>query len=350
MRLAFAMMLAACASNDARHAAPPAPQLRHDLTSQTTTGVVDLHADLPYVLHVKHRVLDDAQGSPARLARGGVAVIVTPLFVPSAYAMPPRDVLREYEATFDALYAVKLPEGVSTWLSFEGADGFATEDGLAALDLWMARGVCLVGLVHDHANALGGASQDPSPAHRAQGLTDMGKRIAAHVIAHGGLLDVAHASDATFDDLAVIARAAGAPLVDSHTGMRALRDTMRNIDDDRLRVVAASGGIVGISMHGGHVGKTPGEHPTLADVADHVTHALSVAGRDHVAIGSDFDGSIDPPPNADGESVWPSLRVELDSRGLDVATLDAIFGANARRVFTYAQTHGCTPSAQTGTR
>jgi membrane dipeptidase len=306
--------------------------------------VVDLHVDLPYALHVRGRALADAQASPERLARGRVRVIVTPLFVPNAFAMSPADVRRAYEATWTDASRAFGQLGAEAWLSFEGADGFA--DDPVAIDPWMTRGACLVGLVHDHTNGLGGASQDPSLDARARGLTAAGKRLAEHVVARGGLLDVAHASDATFDDLAAIARAAGAPLVDSHTGMRALRDTMRNLDDGRLRVVASTGGVIGVSMHGGHVGKTPGESPTLDDVAAAVMHAVAIAGASAVAVGSDFDGGIDPPRAADGEAVWPLLRAKLEAKGLSAAEIDGIFEGNALRVFGWARAHGCVPGAR----
>jgi len=334
-------------------AAPGAVVVRDSTPSRAADpplGVIDLHVDLPQAVHFQHHALEDAQASPARLLRGGVSVIVTPLFVPGAYQTPPSRAREAYESTYADLRGSGVGKSVVVWLSFEGADGFAegptNADALEALDGWMARGACLVGLVHDHSNALGGASQDPLPANRARGLSEAGKRLAARVVAHGGLLDVAHASDATFDDLAAIADAAHAPLVDSHTGMRALRGTLRNLDDDRLHVIASSGGIVGISMHGGHVGKTPGEPPTLADVADHVLHAIAVAGPAHVAIGSDFDGNIDAPRDADGESVWPTLRAELTHRGVPPPIIDAIFATNAQRVFMYARTHGCNPGAR----
>lgn len=307
-------------------------------------GVVDLHVDLPYTMHVRGTPLERAQASPARIARGGVAVVLTPLYVPRAYAMRAADARRAYDATYADVRPRLEHLGAERWLSFEGADGFA--DDPSGIDAWMARGACLVGLVHDHGNALGGASQDPSRQARARGLTDAGKALAAHVVARGGLLDAAHASDATFDDLAAIARASGAPLVDSHTGVRATRDTMRNVDDVHLRVVAASHGVVGISLHGGHVGRTPGEHPTLDDVAAAILHAVEVAGSESVAIGSDFDGGIDPPLEADGESVWPALRERLRARGLSERAIDAIYGGNARRVFAWARAHGCTAGAR----
>ncbi len=185
-----------------------------------------------------------------------------------------------------------------------------------------------------------------SRASARAGLSAAGTALAAHVVAHGGLLDLAHASDKTMDDLAAIARAQGAPLVDSHSGVRSQRGIMRNIDDAHLRVVAESGGVVGISMHGGHVGKIPGEPPTLADYVDAMMHAIAIAGIDHVAIGSDFDGNIEPPLDADGESVWPRVRAMLAARGVSDDDISKIFSGNARRVFDWARAHGCTPGAR----
>jgi membrane dipeptidase len=303
--------------------------------------VIDLHVDLPYAVHVEHRSLAVVQSSPARLAAGNVRAIVTPLFVPGAYAMSPAEARAAYEATY-----ADVPHltGTERWLSFEGADGFA--DDPSKIDAWIARGACLVGLVHDHSNALGGASQDPDGAARARGLTEAGKKLAAHVVSLGALLDGAHASDATFDDLLQIARNAGVPLVVSHTGLRARRDIMRNIDDARMREVAATGGIVGISMHSGHIARTAGARATLGDVADAIAYAVAVAGKDHVAIGSDFDGSITAPENANGEAVWPRMHDELRARHLSEDTIDAIFQRNASRVFAFARSHGCVPGSR----
>lgn len=307
----------------------------------TARDVVDLHVDLPYAVHVQHRSLAVVQSSPARLAAGNVRAIVTPLFVPGAYAMSPAEARAAYEATYAD---VPRLTGTERWISFEGADGFA--DDPSKIDAWIARGACLVGLVHDHSNALGGASQDPDTAARARGLTEAGKKLAAYVVAKGALLDAAHASDATFDDLSQIARNAGVPLVVSHTGLRARRDIMRNIDDGRMREVAATGGIIGISMHSGHIARGAGDRATLGDVADAIAYALAVAGKDHVAIGSDFDGGITAPENANGEAVWPRMHDELRARRISEDTIDAVFQRNASRVFAVARSHGCTPGSR----
>lgn len=308
---------------------------------QTPAGVIDLHVDLPYAIHAEHRSLASLQASPERLAAGNVRVIVTPLFVPRAYARSPAETRAAYEAT----YADVPPlSGTERWLSFEGADGFA--DDPSQIDAWIARGACLVGLVHDHSNALGGASQDPDRAARTHGLTEAGKKLAAHVVAKGALLDAAHASDATFDDLLQIARNAGAPLVVSHTGLRTRREIMRNIDDAQMRDVASAGGVIGISMHSGHIAREAGERATLGDVADAIAYAVSVAGKDHVAIGSDFDGDITAPEDANGEAVWPRMHDELRARGMTDEIIDAVFERNTARVFAFARAHGCTPGSR----
>jgi membrane dipeptidase len=198
-------------------------------------------------------------------------------------------------------------------------------------------------VVHARSNALAGSSQDPVVTSRTRGLTPAGRRLAEHVVARGALLDVAHASDATIDDLVVVARAAGAPLVDSHTGMRSLVASERNLDDGRARAIAASGGVIGISLHSGHVSRRTGERATLDDYVAHLERAIAVAGEDHVAIGSDLAGAIVQPSDADGAATWPALALRLRARGWTEARLHAVLHANAERVSAWSSTHGCTP-------
>jgi membrane dipeptidase len=297
--------------------------------------VIDLHVDLPYRLR-SGVALDDADASPARLARGGVALVVLPLFVREAQTMEPAAVRAEYERTY--AIAAQAPLGVERLYAFEGADGFA--DRPTEYARWMARGACLVGLVHRRSNALAGSSQEPDRARRT-GLSDAGRTLVEAVYAAGGLVDVAHASDAAFDDIAAIARRRGAPLVDSHTGMRALVAIERNLDDARLREVAASNGVVGIDLHSGHLSRRPGFEASLDVVADHVLHAIAAAGGAHVALGSDLDGGITAPTDADGAASWPRLAAILRERGLDDDALAAVFHDNARRVLGWTLARGC---------
>ena len=343
---------------DATIAVAPSATPRAALTEAPLhpLGVVDFHVDLGWAAHAKSaRLTDDTRdASLSRLVRGEVGTLVVPLYVSAAYAMTPAEARRAYDSTFadaTALFArdgggrispplaPKAPGKIRVRVSFEGADGFVDAPELA--EKWVARGVCLFGLVHSRSNALGGASQDPSRPKRKLGLTEAGKTLATRLVARGALLDVAHASDATADDLLAIAERASAPVVDSHTGARAKVTLDRNLDDARIARVARTGGIVALSLHSGHVGSHPGEPATLDDVVAHAVHLKNIAGADHVAIGSDLEGDILLPTGVDGAAVWPELARRLASKGFSEADLRKLFRENGERVFSWAEAHGC---------
>jgi microsomal dipeptidase-like Zn-dependent dipeptidase len=287
--------------------------------------IVDLHVDLPWSSLAKK---DLAELSADRLARGRVRTLVVPLFVEDAWKMTPSAARDAYALTFAAFEKAK--PSVGTRLAFEGADGFAGDP--SAVDPWIARGACFFGLVHSHSNALGGASQDPNPSARDRGLTPAGRALAEHIVSKGGLLDLAHASDRTQDDLLSIAKAANKPVVDTHTGMRSLVAIDRNLSDERAKAIAATGGVIGISLHSGHISAHAGATATLAEYVDHIEHLAKIAGFDHVAIGSDLAGAIRPPEGSDGAATWPWVEEILRTRGWSDAQIAALFHANAERV------------------
>ena len=97
------------------------------------------------------------------------------------------------------------------------------------------------------------------------------------------ILDLAHASPATFDE--IIARAAGAPVICTHAACRSVNDHPRNLTDDQLRALAAAGGLFGLMLHPLAIGH---EQRTLARVVDHLEHAVGVIGIDRVCLGGDF--------------------------------------------------------------
>lgn len=322
-----------------------------------TLGVVDLHVDLAWAVHAKGASLADPgrQASLARVRRGQVGALVVPLFVDRGYAMTPAEARAAYQATFASVaarvksegagaltpfFAAPEPGRVRMLVSFEGMDGFV--DDLAGARAWVARGACFAGLVHSRTNALGGASQDPDPKRRAVGLTARGKALAEALVDAGAVLDVAHASDATADDLAAVAEARGVPLVDTHTGARALADIPRNLDDARIARVARSGGVVGVSLYTGHLtARGHGAKATLDDYVRHVEHVRSIGGVAAVAIGSDLEGAITEPEGADGAATWPALDQRLAARGWSERDRDALFRANALRVLDGAAARGC---------
>jgi membrane dipeptidase len=163
-------------------------------------------------------------------------------------------------------------------LSIEGAEALGSSPEL--IDAFWALGVRMVGLTWSRRNAFADGSGEPS----AGGLSGLGEELVDRLVALGCAIDLAHASERTFED--VLARAGeGAALLVSHTCCRAIRDIPRNTSDDQLRAIAERDGLVGIMALASAV--DPERHD-LERYLDHVEHAISVAGPDHVCVGGDF--------------------------------------------------------------
>lgn len=305
-----------------------------------TPAVVDLHVDLSYRVGYGHGTLEGGSGQyPASaLLRAGVAGVVLPLFVPKSVS-PTGPRVEDLEASFARLLSLlpnvppyaapgcSAPPGtVRTWLSFEGAAPLA--DDPEAVKRWVARGARLFGLVHTSDNALATSSGPGSNAR--VGLTDAGRAMVHRVHAAGGVVDVSHASDAATAEILRLAAEDGVPVVASHSNARAVTNHPRNLTDAQLRAIASSGGVVGVNLHSRFLR----EHgrASLADVVRHVLHLVRVAGVDHVAIGSDFEGDIRPPRDLPDVSGFPRLAAELARAGLSQGAVEAVFGTNALRI------------------
>jgi membrane dipeptidase len=308
--------------------------------------VVDLHVDLSYQLSYKGNGVDRASGNllADELVRSGYAGIVLPLYIPHDVSeVGPRvqDLEQSYrhlasELRRRAPYAlpgtVPGPRPVRTWLAFEGAGQLAGASA-TQIDVWVARGVRLFGPVHAYDNALA-TSSGRSAAFRkvAHGLTEAGRDFVAKVHAAGGVIDLSHASDATVNDVLGLAHRVQQPVVASHSNARALARHSRNLSDAQLRAIADSGGVVGVNFHGPYL--SMGRRATIDDVVRHVRHLVSVAGIEHVAVGSDFEGGIVEPPGLEDVRGLPRLAARLRQVGLSRAEVERIFSVNALRVLT----------------
>jgi microsomal dipeptidase-like Zn-dependent dipeptidase len=204
-------------------------------------------------------------------------------------------------------------------LAIEGAH--ALDGDLANLDRLVAAGYRMVGLAHFFDNEFAGS------AHGVErgGLTGPGRELVAELERQRILVDVAHASPATIDDVLTIATR---PVVASHTGVRGIGDHDRNLSDEHVRGIAATGGVVGIGFWPTACG---GE--TVDWIARSIAHAVAVAGADHVALGSDFDGAVPVPFDASGMGL---VTAALLAHGLDEATIAKVMGGSAVGVFRTA--------------
>ena len=305
-----------------------------------TFPVVDLHVDLSYQFNFKGKAFAASSGqfSTQALQRGGVAGVVLPLFIPrDASPDGPRleDLERSYTRVSQALLHTPpfapagcrpSPGRVRTFFAFEGAGPLANDPN--ALALWASRGLRIVGLVHTYANALASSSGDAEP--QAYGLTERGRALVRHAFELGLLVDVSHASDRAVSDVLGLATELHGVVVATHSNARALADHPRNLTDEQLRGIAATGGVIGVNFHGPFLAR--GRRATLKDVVAQVQHLTQVAGVEHVAIGSDFEGDIRPPSELADASRYPRLSAALLSAGFDASVIRQIFADNALRV------------------
>lgn len=302
--------------------------------------MVDLHVDLSYQYSFKARPFAAAHGqfSTDAAQRGGVSGVVLPLFVPrDASPNGPQivDLERSYQRISEALRdtppfaapGCSASAGkVRTFLAFEGAAPLAQDPN--SLEAWSQRGLRVVGLVHTYANELASSSGD---ARREPfGLTERGRAFVRRAFELGLLVDVSHASDHAVSDVLELATTAHGVVVATHSNARALADHPRNLSDEHLRAIAATGGVIGVNFHGPFLAR--GRAARLTDVIAHIRHLVRVAGIDHVAIGSDFEGDIRPPPELADASRFPRLARALSQAGFPAQAIRKIFAVNALRV------------------
>jgi membrane dipeptidase len=221
-------------------------------------------------------------------------------------------------------------------LSLEGAEPWEADDDLAD-DFWEL-GVRMAGLTWNYRNVFADGVAEPARG----GLSSRGARLVERLVERGMILDLAHASEQTFRD--VLSLTGDAPVLVSHAGCRAVCETPRNLDDRQMEAIVARGGVLGIMILPFVVDPA---NPTIERVVDHVDHAVSVMGVEHVALGGDFFAQIaraggtipavgdDPaPPDDDaieglaGPEQYPSLVEALVRRGYEGERLAAILGTN----------------------
>jgi len=213
----------------------------------------------------------------------------------------------------------------------EGAKVFA--DDPATIRQLYERGVRIVGLTHLRDNVLGGSGSPAVPIvdwylGGDHGLTDAGRSVLAAMAKLGYIVDLAHTSPRTFDD--ILATWSG-PVLVSHAATAALHPGTRNLTDDQLRAVAQRGGVVGIMIATNFIG---GDH--LSTFADHVVHAVRVAGAEHVSLGLDLDGLVTLPVEFHDVRDLPRVTQLLYERGLTTEELEQVLGLNAFRFFSTA--------------
>lgn len=208
------------------------------------------------------------------------------------------------------------PTAMAGLLETEGAHPLEGEIGNVDA-LWDA-GYRMLGLQHFFDNALGGSLHGVSNA----GLTDFGRDVIRRMDERGLIIDVAHSSPQVVEDVLAMT---DSPLVVSHTGVHGHCEVKRNIPDALMQRIAAGGGLIGIGFW---------EDVTCDDspegVAATLLAAIDLVGIDHVALGSDYDGTVTTTFDA---SEYAVLTDRLLAAGLSEDEIRQVMGENTIRFF-----------------
>jgi len=272
-----------------------------------------------------------------------------------------------FATTADDIESAHDDGRIAALIGLEG--GHAIEGSLDVLRSLHRVGVRYMTLTHSQTHDWADSGTD-EPRHG--GLSPFGELVVLEMNRLGILVDLSHVSEETMMDALRVTRA---PVIFSHSSTRALTDHPRNVPDAVLQRLPENGGVVMITFVPGFVSQEvrrwemgrdslmrgmrpafgadtaafraalrdsmgargPAPRAKLADVADHIDHAVEVAGIDHVGIGSDLDGIGTAPDGLEDVSKFPALFAELLQRGYSEEDLAKIAGRNVLRVMRRAE-------------
>ncbi len=216
---------------------------------------------------------------------------------------------------------------------------------LGRLDEWYKRGVRVLGYTHAGNNDWADSSRPSKALHDKPdehgGLSDLGKQGIARLNDLGMLIDV---SQLTTPALKQVLSLTKAPVVATHSGLKSVVDSPRNLSDEELELLKKNGGVVQVVAYGNYLRKppeglpehTPAPLASLAQFVDSIDYAVKKIGIDHVGISSDFNhgGGV-----AGFENVGDAqnVTIELLRRGYSERQIAKLWGGNFMRVWAEAQ-------------
>lgn len=217
--------------------------------------------------------------------------------------------------------AARAGAQVGGLLAIEGAHVLG--GSIDVLEHFLDSGVRALGLLHLSANACGAPAWGRG-ADADRGLTHFGREVMERCEQRGALVDLAHINRRGFLDACNAARK---PLMVSHAGLAGVHPMWRNIDDEQVRAVAETGGVVGVIFVPYYLGADG-----IDTVVRHLLHLIRVGGEDAAALGSDWDGFVRPTRGLEEAHKLPLLTDSLLRAGLARVTVAKVLRGNARRV------------------
>jgi len=206
-------------------------------------------------------------------------------------------------------------------------NGYAIGSDIKNIKQYKDMGVNYITLCHSYDNHICNSSTNTQDG--TKGLTAFGRKVVKEMNKQGVLIDLSHASEGTFWDVVKLSKD---PVFASHSGVKALCNSDRNLTDDQLRALAKNGGVIQICIFKRYQNDNP-EEASVVDVVRHIDHAVKVAGIDHVGIGSDFDGGGGL-LGCNGDNDMINITVHLLDMGYTEEDIRKIWGGNFFRILT----------------
>jgi membrane dipeptidase len=389
-------------------AVPALAQTKAERALHESLIVLDTHFDTPanlsrdgWNIMDRHNVLvDGSQVDYPRMVAGGVDGGFFAIFTPQGARTPEGDIksrdaalvrgleIHEMVAAHPRQFEIALTPDQAldiakrgkrfVFISMENGSPFGRD--LSLMKTFYAYGVRLMGPVHFLNNDLGDSATDK---REWGGLSPLGKQFVAEANRMGIVLDASHASDGVLDDMLALSKA---PILLSHSGVKAIYNHPRNIDDAHLKALAAHGGVIQINAYSSYMidqphiperdaalgglmkqmtapgkrteaqtvaliaakaeidRKWPVKRATFDDYMKHMLHAIQVAGIDHVGVSGDFDGGGGL-EGLDDVAAYPKITAALLKAGYSKDDIAKVWGGNALRVVREAQALAERPAA-----
>lgn len=185
-------------------------------------------------------------------------------------------------------------------------------------------GVKIITLTWNASNAVG----DGADVVKPKGLTEFGKNVVKEMENNGIIVDVSHASDKLFYDVAEIT---DRPIIATHSNSRSVTNHRRNLTDEQFKIIKDRNGIVGINFHRDFLSDNP-DTASKYDLLKHIEKFLSLGGENTVCIGTDFDGCNLPDDIIGSESLTEIYEMLLKLNYKE-SIIKKIFYENALNFF-----------------
>lgn len=278
-----------------------------------------------------------------------------------------------FELAFTAEDARRIAAAGKRFVFLSMENGYPFEGDLSLLRTFRSLGVVMAGPVHFRNNALADSATDKPEWN---GLSAKGRDYVAEANRLGIVIDASHASDDSLRQMIALSRA---PVILSHSGMRAVFNHPRNVSDEDARLLAGKGGVIQINAFSSYMitpplpnpdrdaamqdlmaeyrradgmsaierkalmakrraleAKWPVPRASFDDFMKHMLHAIRLVGVDHVGVSGDFDGGGGV-EGLDDVTAYPKITAALLNAGYSKADIAKIWGGNALRVLSLAQ-------------